>query len=223
MTAFFTWPFAATTRFPPGSARRTSTWDNVFTDQDLVAVMLDTRGDGRSAIQLRVNPRGIQADAVNTEATGTEDYSPDFFYEAAASIGPAGWTAEIRIPFSTLRYPTADPQTWGILLYRNYPREDRRRMFSTPQPRGSSCFLCHQRRLEGLSGLPSGAHYVVAPFGTVREQGMTRGDGSGGIAGGTVRADAGIDAKLIPGSDTAIDATLNPDFSQIESDVAQIG
>ncbi len=195
--------------------------DNVFTDQDLVAVLLDTRGDGRSAIQLRVNPRGIQADAVNTEAAGTEDYSPDFFYESAARIGPAGWTAEIRIPFSTLRYPNADPQTWGILLFRNYPRGDRRRMFSSPQPRGSSCFLCHQRRLEGLAGLPSGAHYVVAPFGTVRGQAAS-GVANGGLESGPVRADGGVDAKFVPGPDTAIDATLNPDFSQIESDVAQI-
>ncbi|MEP6769870.1 MAG: DUF5916 domain-containing protein [Acidobacteriota bacterium] len=197
--------------------------DNVFTDQDFVAVLLDTRGDGKTATQLRVNPRGIQGDAVNNDANGSEDYSPDFYYDAAARIGPAGWTVEIRIPFSTLRYPRADPQTWGILLFRNYPRGDRRRMFSTPQPRGSSCFLCHQRRLEGLTGLPSGAHYILAPFATARERASSRPGATGGLDAGPVRADAGVDAKLIPGPDTAVDATLNPDFSQIESDVAQIG
>ncbi|MDQ2869435.1 MAG: carbohydrate binding family 9 domain-containing protein [Acidobacteriota bacterium] len=199
--------------------------DNVFTDQDLVAILLDTRGDGKTATQLRVNARGIQGDAVNNDANGSEDYSPDFYYEAAARIDAGGWTAEIRIPFSTLRYPKADPQTWGILLFRNYPRGDRRRMFSTPQPRGSSCFLCHQRRLEGLTGLPSGAHSVLAPFATARERASARPDQSGGgdLKAGPVRGDGGLDAKVIPGPDTVIDATLNPDFSQIESDVAQIG
>ena len=65
--------------------------DNVFGDQDNIAVMLDTRNDQRTALQLRVNPRGIQADAVNNDATGSEDFSPDFYYDTAARITSTGW------------------------------------------------------------------------------------------------------------------------------------
>src|SRR2546422_759057 len=84
---------------------------------------------GRSAQMFLANPRGIQYDAISDDASG-EDSSPDFFWESAARITERGWTLEIRVPFSSLRYRTSDPQTWGILLYRNYPRDFRYQFFS---------------------------------------------------------------------------------------------
>src|SRR5215204_6106665 len=72
--------------------------DNVVGTDDNVAVFLDTRNDRRSAIELRVNPRGNQTDAIYNDASGTEDLSPDFFYDTAAQLTGDGWTAEMRIP-----------------------------------------------------------------------------------------------------------------------------
>ena len=60
-----------------------------------------------------MNPRGIQGDAIYYDANGNEDFAPDFYYDTAARITRRGWTAEMRIPFSSLRYPSADPQTLG--------------------------------------------------------------------------------------------------------------
>ena len=129
--------------------------DNVIGTDDNVAIFLDTRNDRRSAVEIRVNPRGIQGDAMFNDANGNEDFSPDFFYDTAARITAEGWQAEVRIPFSTLRYPKADPQTWGVLLWRNYPREYRYFIHSSPVPRGSNCIICRSRELTGLTGLPS--------------------------------------------------------------------
>ena len=111
-------------------------------DTDYGGIILDTRNDGRTAILFLANPRGIQYDAVTDD--GNEDSSPDFFWDAAGRITAAGWTLEIRIPFSSLRYERKDPQTWGILLYRNCPRDFRYQMFSAKLPRGGNCFICRR-------------------------------------------------------------------------------
>src|SRR6185295_3351587 len=131
-----------------------------YEDRDVVpsytdygGVILDTRNDGKTAILFLVNPRNIQYDAITNDSSG-EDNSADFYWDSATRIGPEGWTLEIRIPFSSLRYERADPQTWGILLYRNHPRDFRYQMFSSKLPRGSNCFICHEAKLVGLTGLP---------------------------------------------------------------------
>ena len=81
-----------------------------------------------------------------------EDSSPDFYWDSAARITDHGWTLEIRIPFSSLRYRQRDPQTWGIMLYRNYPRDRRYRSSRTTLPRGGNCFICSSNTLTGPLG-----------------------------------------------------------------------
>lgn len=196
--------------------------DQVLGTDDNIAIFLDTHNDRKSAVELRVNPRGIQGDASWNDATFTEDFSPDFFYDTAARITSTGWTAEFRIPFSSLRYPKGDPQTWGIQIWRNYPRDNRYFILSNPVPRGSNCSLCHIRSITGLTGLPQGGHLIVAPYATANQSARPS-DGLGSrLENESVEGDGGLDVKWTPGSNHAVDATLNPDFSQVESDVAQI-
>lgn len=192
--------------------------DGVIGTDDNIAVFLDTRNDKRSAIELRVNPRGIQADGIFNDANFNEDFSPDFYYDTAATIDDHGWSAEFRIPFSSLRYGSADPQTWNILVWRNYPREFRYAIHSAPIPRGSNCHICHTHPIVGLTGLPAASHFVAAPY--VSAQQIAEGDTS--IGDGDFDADAGLDLKWTPTANNAFDLTINPDFSQIEADVAQI-
>src|ERR1043166_8378153 len=191
--------------------------DHVFGDADNVAVLIDARGEGKVALQLRANPRGIQGDAVNNDSSGSEDFSPDFFYDTAAKITANGWVVEFRIPMSTLRYADADPKTWGLIILRNWPRETRYTVSSSPLPRGSNCFICHVMQLTGITDLPSSQHLTVAPY--VRWERSERGPHG---EPESLNRDGGGDVKWSPTPDTAIDATLNPDFSQIEADVAQI-
>lgn len=196
--------------------------DNLPGYTDYGGVILNTSNDRRTGLELLVNPHNIQFDAINDDASG-EDESPDLFWDSATKFTSQGWILEMRVPFSSLRYSKADPQTWGILLYRNYPREFRYQIFSAKIPRGGNCFICRSNSLTGLQGLPSGGHFVVAPYVTAKEEAVPRGELGSSLVNKPIRGDAGLDAKWTPNENTVIDATINPDFSQIESDVAQIG
>ena len=184
--------------------------DNVNgSTDDYAGVIIDSRNDSKTAILFLVNPNNIQYDAATDDNIG-EDSSPDYFWDSKTRITPTGWQVEIRIPFASLRYKTADIQTWGIILYRNYPRDRRYQMFTHRLPRGSSCFVCNYNKITGLTNLPSGQHLIAAPYVTA------------GREDGKFTNDAGADVKWTPNAYTAVDATINPDFSQIESDVAAI-
>jgi hypothetical protein len=188
---------------------------------DYAGVILDTRNDGRSAVLLLATPRGVQYDADTDDAAG-EDSSPDYFWDAAGRMTDRGWTLEIRVPFSSLRYRTADPQTWGILLYRNYPRDFRYQMFSARLPRGGNCFICRANTLVGLDRLPGGGHFVAAPY-VSASYASEPVDGLGTrLADGDTEPRGGLDFKWAAGADNVVDLTVNPDFSQIEADTAQI-
>lgn len=195
--------------------------DQVQGDQDNFVVFLDARNDRQAAQEFRVNPRGIQADAIYYDADGREDFGPDFYFETAARITTRGWTAELRIPLSSLRYPRADPQSWGLLLWRNYPRDYRYLIFSSPLPRNSNCLICHSSEITDLRGLPSSQHLVVAPYASGQRVDQAEATGAS-LEEGELDGEAGVDVKWSPGSATAIDLTVNPDFSQIEADTAQI-
>ena len=195
--------------------------DQVIGTDDNVAIFLDTRNDRRSAQEFRVSPRGIQADGVFNDANGNEDFSPDFYYDTAGRITEKGWQAEVRIPLSSLRYPRADPQKWGIIIWRNYPRDFRYAIYSSPQPRGANCLVCLSRELTGLTGLPSSSHLVVAPYMSAQDVAQAEAPGQP-LRDGPTDKRIGLDVKWSPSASTALDATINPDFSQVEADVAQI-
>ena len=193
--------------------------DQVLPDQDYDTILIDTQNDRRSAFIFRVNPRGVQTDSVFNDGNQVEDFAPDFFYETAARITPQGWTAEMRIPLSSLHYPDKNPQKWGVMLTRNYPRDFRYLMSNTRLPKGRNCFVCYAATLDGLSDLPSAGHITVAPYSTAARDEQRIG---GVLSPDPVRSDGGVDVKLGVSSRLTMDATLNPDFSQIESDVPQV-
>ena len=195
--------------------------DNVSgSTDDYAGVIIDSRNDSKTAILFLVNPNNIQYDAATDDNIG-EDSSPDYFWDSRTRITPQGWELEIRIPFASLRYKAADIQTWGIILYRNYPRDRRYQMFTHKLPRGSACFVCNYNKITGLTNLPTGSHYVAAPYITAGTEGEADST-TGQIGYSKLRNDEGMDVKWTPNAYTALDATLNPDFSQIESDVAAI-
>ncbi len=195
--------------------------DAVPGSTDYAGVIVDSRHDGKTAQMFLANPHGVQYDAVTSDATG-EDSSPDFFWDAVGRMTDTGWNLEIRIPFSSLRYSNESDPTWGILLYRNYPRDRRYQFFTSRLPRDVNCFICNSSPLVGLTRLPHGAHLVLAPFATAQQQAFPSGGPGSSLHAEDVKTEAGLDLKFAPASSAVIDATLNPDFSQVESDAAQI-
>ncbi len=195
--------------------------DNVPSYTDYAGVILDPRGDGKSAQMFLANARGIQYDAISSDASG-EDSSPDFFWESAGAIANGGWRLELRIPFSSIRYTDPNPSHWGILLYRNHPRDYRYQYFTSRLPKDRNCFICNVRELTGVADLPTGGRWVVAPFATAAQGAAPEGELGTPLETDAGELDGGVDAKWLPNPDTVVDVTLNPDFSQIESDVANI-
>ena len=119
---------------------------DTFVQDDHIGFMLDTFNDERRAFQFRVNPLGVQADAIFSEQDGIEDWSWDTIWASAGRVTADGYVVEMALPFSQLRFPaSARSQTWGLEVFRSWPRSVRHRIRSTPDRPG-----------QGLHPLPGG-------------------------------------------------------------------
>jgi len=196
--------------------------DQLSGSTDYGGLIIDSRNDGKSAILFLANANGLLYDAVSNDASG-EDNSPDYYWDAAGKITEDGWTLEIRVPFSSLRFGSEPRPTMRVMLYRNYPRDRHYQFFTNRLPRDVSCFVCNARPMVGLADLPRGSHLVVAPYVTAQRSDEAANGLGRPLVNGDLDGDAGVDVKWSPLADLAIDATLNPDFSQVEADAAQIG
>ncbi len=195
--------------------------DNIDDTIDYNVVILNPSEDHKTGVEFIATPRGVQGDGLNSDATG-EDAAPDFYWDSAGRISAEGWSVEMRIPFSSLRYSPGNDQNWPLLLFRNYPRDRRYQIASQPVPRGANCTVCLFPPMVGLHDLPSSSHFVVAPYTTITHSDQPV-DGTGSPLGnGTTDTQLGADAKWTPNTHIALDATINPDFSQVESDVAAV-
>lgn len=187
--------------------------DQVLSDQDYVEVFLDPLNTRRSAFFFRVNARGIVTDGQYDDKTRIRDYSPDFDFDAATAIDAEGWTAEIRIPLASLRYQAGVDNSWAYVVYRNLPREQVVTIASAPIPRGANCDLCYANLLEGIPVDKSGSFSVIphVEYARLDDDVSTSNE-----------LDAGVDLTWKPRENTVVDATIFPDFSQIEADAPQL-
>ncbi len=196
---------------------------STLTQDDHVSITIDPFNDERRGFQFRVNPLGVQADAVFSELDGDEDFSWDAIWASAGQITPTGYVVELAIPFNQLRFPsTAAVQTWGFAAGRSYPRSVRHRIASNPRDRNRSCTLCQFNKLTGLADISSGHNVEVAPtFTASRTDRRTEGP-AGGFDAGSVAPHPGLTARWSPTPNTTVNGTINPDFSQVEADAAQL-
>jgi hypothetical protein len=196
--------------------------DAIEGNVDFGGLFLDPRNEGHTAYEFQVTAHNIQFDAVMDDNGGGENSAPDFFWESATHIGDHGWTLEIRIPLSSLRYRAAEPQTWGVMLWRNYARDFRYQFASAKQPRGSQCLICRENAITGLTGLAAGGHLVAAPYLYASDAARPTGVSGTPLVREPWSRKVGADVKYTPNADNVLDATVRPDFSQIEADTAQI-
>ncbi len=195
--------------------------DSAFRD-DFVGVMLDTFDDRRRNYEFFVNPLGVQMDLIREEATGNEDDSWDGLWTSAGRITAEGYDVEIRIPFSTLRFRGGDgPKRWGVIAFRAYPRSVRHQLANVTVPRGGNCLLCHASKMEGMEGVRQGHNLEVVPTLTITDA-QTRDYRGADWRGDGVQIEPGLDVSWAPSPNLTLNATINPDFSQVESDQAQL-
>ena len=192
--------------------------DKLSNDQDYLGLYIDPTSAHKSAQFFYVNARGAIMDGIYGDSTG-EDSAPDYDFQVATDIQEDGWSAEYRIPFSSIAYDKNSETPWSLLVFRNMTRDQRYRNYSGEVTRATSCNLCFSNPIEGLKDLPSASSWSITP------QLVTR-SAKDDVAGQTSKrknsSDISVDFKFRPNSSTTIDATLNPDFSQIELDAPQL-
>lgn len=195
--------------------------DKVWSD-DLVGIKLDTFNDNRLAYQFFVNPLGVQGDAIENEMTGGESDSWDAIWQSAGKIVAQGYQVEIAIPLRILSFKEGDEQKiWGAEFVRFYPREDRLRISNLPYDRNNSCNLCQLGDISGFKGAKQGKNLAVVPT-LVLGKGRSREPEDSLEWEDADNQQIGLDVKWGITPEISLQATLNPDFSQVESDVAQL-
>ncbi|MFT3954159.1 MAG: DUF5916 domain-containing protein [Piscinibacter sp.] len=196
--------------------------DKVTRDQDFVSVIIDPVGTRRSAQFVRINAAGVIADGMFIAATDTEDFAPDFEVEAAVQRLADGYSVELRLPLMTLRYPYEGGAPWRIMATRSIPREFSTLLLSAPLTKDALNFIAELQPIAGLDDIAERvrAHALlsVRPELTLRS---TRRD-DGATVQRQSRGALGAEIKWRPRADWVFDATLNPDFSQVELDVPQL-
>lgn len=211
--------FIATDR--PGGVRARVTRRDDIAGDDYVMAYLDTYNDRRRAYVFWFNPFGIQADGTFTEGVSTGrnfenniDRAWDGVIESKGQLTPTGYVVEVAIPFKALRYPPAEVATWGLHLERWIAREGERISWR-PISRSVSSLLTQMGSLGGIRTAATGPSYEFIPTtiaSTVEQPGADR-DG---------QFDAGVTGSWSITPNVTASGTVNPDFSQIESDVPQI-
>ena len=216
----------------PGKIRaRMTRREDIFSD-DSAEIMIDTFHDARRAYAFAVNPFGIQWDALWTEGsigTGTAsdfsgfDSSFDTVWHSEGHLTGRGYLALIAIPFKSLRFPEADQQEWGIILNRSIPRTNENIFWPRISNRIQGRFN-QAANASGMEHVSPGRNIQLIPYGLFRSfRGIDQRDPDHPVfESRTFKPDIGLDGKFILHGRFVLDATVNPDFSQIESDQPQI-
>ncbi len=194
--------------------------DRAFQD-DFLGVVLDTFNDERRAFEFFVNPLGVQMDLSQNDITGNEDESWDAIWDSAGKVTSKGYEVEIAIPFTSLRFPNSSgEQTWGIDALRIWPRDQRYRIGLNKLPRGRNCYLCNESKLQGFNGIKPGRNLEFDPTLTGLNSEERVDPSQNFERDGT--AEPGITGRwgVTPG--ITLNGAMNPDFSQVEADAAQL-
>ena len=185
---------------------------------DWLTVIIDARHDHLTSFGFEVNPAGVRRD--QTRADGNEDNSWDPVWEAATSVTDSGWVAELRIPFSQLRFSGAVEQTWGLQIERQIARNQEFSVWAyTPpgQPGGAPRY----GHVTNLTRLATGKRLEFMPYIVTKAEYIER-FGNPFRSNSEYKLDGGADLKYRLTSSLTLDATVNPDFGQVEVDPAVI-
>ncbi len=197
----------------PLLARRDSSLDN----GDYLRISIDSQHDRQNGASFLVNASNVQGDMILYNDI-YDDSSWDAVWDSSTKITGGGWTAEVRIPLSQLRFPDQAVHTWGFNIGRWTARlAENSRLVHTP--RTESAFVSHFADLAGIEGIKPRRGFEVVPYGVARTDLHSRADNPF-IQSSAHRVDAGVDLKYGLTSNLTLTGTINPDFGQVEVDPA---
>ena len=208
---------------PSGIRRSILHREGRIDQDDNIRIGLDTYHDRRNAYIFEINPFGTQGDALITDESMTlSNWWWEGVYESEARITDEGWVVEAAIPFTTIRFDDADALEMGILMERTIRRKNEMVYFPHIGQEFSRALsqVSQYATLTGLEGLRRGRYMEVKPFAIA---GRSVSGQQGEFDGRTETLnDLGLDFKYSITSNLTLDATLNPDFAQVEADNVQI-
>lgn len=207
----------------PATIRATMCQRDQFSGDDAVALFIDTYGDASWAYEFFVNPYGVQRDQLWTSVAG-EDQGFDLIWHSAAQITDSGYQVEIAVPFSSMRFPNRDAQNWKMDFWRTRPRESYKQYSWAAYDRNEQCWVCQWGTVDGISNVTPGKGLEILPAIVGNQSGalMDRGDPDSDFDNEKVDGEISVSGKYSVSSNMTLEGTYNPDFSQIESDAAQI-
>jgi hypothetical protein len=207
----------------PSKVRATMCQRDLFYGDDAVGLWFDTYGDANWAYELYVNPYGIQKDYLWSSISG-DDRGFDLVWESAAHINETGYQVEVAIPFASLRFPNKDSQSWRMNFVREHPRDSYRQFTWAAYDRDEKCWPCKWGTIDGIHNVHPGKGFEVLPTFVGYQTGSLADPNTvdSPFENEDPDGELSIGGKYSVSSDITLEGTYNPDFSQIESDAAQI-
>ncbi len=187
---------------------------DVKTSSDQLKIVIDAYHDRRTGVEMAINPAGVKRDyAIYSD--NVEDITWDGVWDASARIDSLGWIAEFRVPFSQLRFNVADTHAFGFAVWRDIARRNQRDAW--PRYRMSKrTFMSQLGTLYGVEGIGTARRLELLPYAVAKSTPVITGDAHGTHGSLT----AGLDLKAGLSPNITVDATINPDFGQVEADPA---
>lgn len=184
---------------------------------DQIKLLIDSYDDKRSGYELAVNPDGVKRD-FSISNDGNEDASWNGIWDVATTIDAQGWTAEFRIPLSQLRYAGADRHTFGFGVWRDVERFAERSAWPEYSPVRNG-LASQLGRLTDIVGISSARHAEITPYAVTKNQQRIM---PASRYARDQQLSLGADLKVNITPNVTLDATVNPDFGQVEADPAQL-
>lgn len=190
-------------------------------DGDMVEINLDSYFDKQTAFSFTATAAGVKGDEAITQNGNNWDDSWNPVWYLATSIDGEGWCAEMRIPFSQIRFGKKDEHIWGLQLMRHIYRKEER---STWQyiPKGSPGIVHLFGELKGIKNIEPKRQIEILPYGVARHERFEKIEGNPFLDGKDSKLSAGLDGKIGLTNDFTLDFTINPDFGQVEADPSEV-
>jgi hypothetical protein len=191
-------------------------------DGDLVAVIFDSFHDLRTAFMFGIASSGVKYDQMLTNDGDNEDSSWDPNWWVKTSVNSEGWIAEMKIPFSQVRFEKNSGDTWGLEVVRNLYRKNEM-SFWQHIPKDSPGLVHMFGELAGLEQIKPRKIFDVTPYGVAKLETFRAEPGNPFLAKGRRQGiNGGIDAKIGVTNNMTMDLTINPDFGQVEADPSEV-
>ena len=188
---------------------------------DWVEINIDSYHDLRTAFSFTLSVSGVRGDEFVSNNGNNWDVNWNPIWFSKTHIDNTGWTAEVKIPFSQLRYGNEADKTWGIQVTRRIFRKEER---STWQyiPQNSGVWVSRFGELKGLKNIPMHRQVEIAPYVTIQADKYKKEPGNPFAKGFDSKLTGGVDGKYAVTNDLILDFTVNPDFGQVEADPSQV-